>query len=82
MTVFAVQEGWRCRLGPVPWKPIYGLFRAGEFLRLCLPFRTDSLLGLVQVASSVMKGGSVAQFDMTLSAFAPRPTYMNISART
>jgi hypothetical protein len=41
------------RLVPIPWQMIYGALRLGEAARIKLPFRADSLLGLVRPASSV-----------------------------
>jgi nucleoside-diphosphate-sugar epimerase len=41
------------RLFPIPWQMIYGVLRLGEATRIKLPFRADSLLGLVRPAHSV-----------------------------
>ena len=53
---FAAEEGHRCRFVPVPWQLAYWPLRAGEFLRLPLPFRADSLLGLVRSAPGLSGG--------------------------
>ena len=62
-------EGRRCRLVPVPWQLVYALLRAAELLRLRLPFRADSLLGLVRTASGVGGGEALAGLGVTLHAF-------------
>lgn len=46
-------DGHRCQLVPVPWQAVYAGLRAGELLKLQLPFRADSLLGLVRPAPFV-----------------------------
>ncbi len=45
--------GRSCRTVPVNWHLVYAALRTGELLRLPLPFRADSLLGLVRPAPSV-----------------------------
>ena len=45
--------GRSCRTVPVNWRLVYAALRTGELLRLPLPFRSDSLLGLVRPAPSV-----------------------------
>ena len=69
LRAFAAQEGRRCRLVPVPWQLVYALLRAAELLRLRLPFRADSLLGLVRTASGVGGGEALAGLGVTLHAF-------------
>lgn len=41
------------RLVPIPWQAIYAALRLGERSHVKLPFRSDSLLGLVRPAPSV-----------------------------
>jgi nucleoside-diphosphate-sugar epimerase len=41
------------RLVSVPWRPVYLAMRAAEALRVPLPLRADSVLGLVRPAASV-----------------------------
>jgi nucleoside-diphosphate-sugar epimerase len=66
LRAFAAQEGRRCRLVPVPWQLVYALLRAAEFLHLRLPFRADSLLGLVRTAPCVSGREALAALDVTL----------------
>jgi nucleoside-diphosphate-sugar epimerase len=47
LTVMAEAIGRQPVLVPVPWLPAYAFLRLGEGLRLPMPFRSDSLLGLV-----------------------------------
>jgi nucleoside-diphosphate-sugar epimerase len=70
LRAFAAQEERRCRFVPVPWRLIYGLLRSGELMRLRLPFRADSLLGLVRTAPRLIGGDQLARLGVTLHAFA------------
>jgi nucleoside-diphosphate-sugar epimerase len=69
MRAFAAQEGRRCRFVPVPWQLIYWLLRSGEYMRLHLPFRADSLLGLIHTAPGLAGGEQLARLGVTLHAF-------------
>jgi len=69
MRAFAAQEDRRCRFVPVPWQLIYWLLRSGEFMRLHLPFRADSLLGLIHTAPGLAGGEQLARLGVTLHAF-------------
>lgn len=69
LTVFAAQESRRCRFIPVPWHPIYWLLRAGEAMRVPLPFRADSLLGLVHTAPGLLGGDQLTRLGVKFSAF-------------
>jgi nucleoside-diphosphate-sugar epimerase len=69
LSAFAAQQDRRCRLVPVPWRPIYWLLRSGELMRLPLPFRADSLLGLVRAAPGLVGGDQLARFGVTVQAF-------------
>jgi nucleoside-diphosphate-sugar epimerase len=71
MRTFAAQENRRCRFVPVPWQLVYGLLRSGELMRLHLPFRADSLLGLIHAAPSLAGGDQLARLGVTLHAFKP-----------
>jgi nucleoside-diphosphate-sugar epimerase len=53
LSTFASWDGRSCRFLPVPWKPMYWALRFGELLPVKLPFRADSLLGLVRAAPNV-----------------------------
>jgi nucleoside-diphosphate-sugar epimerase len=65
----AGREHRRCRFVPVPWQLIYWLLRTGELVRVRLPFRADSLLGLVHTAPGLAGGDRLARLGVTLQAF-------------
>lgn len=69
LSTFAAQENRRCRFVPVPWQLVYWLLRSGELMRLHLPFRADSLLGLVHTAPGLIGGDQLARLGVTLRAF-------------
>ena len=69
MRALAAQEDRRCRFVPVPWHLIYWLLRSGEFTGLRLPFRADSLLGVVHTAPGLVGGDQLARLGVTLHAF-------------
>lgn len=69
LRTFSVQEHRRCRLVPVPWQLIYWLLRSGELMRLRLPFRADSLLGLIHTAPGLVGEEQLARLGVTLHAF-------------
>jgi nucleoside-diphosphate-sugar epimerase len=57
----------------VPWPPTYAALRAAEQLRLRLPVRADSLLGLVRPAPSVANAQFWPDVGLQLRAFAEPP---------
>jgi nucleoside-diphosphate-sugar epimerase len=69
MSVFAEQENRRSRFVPVPWQPIYWLLKSGELMRLQLPFRADSLLGLVHTAPGLLGGDELDRVGVTMRPF-------------
>jgi nucleoside-diphosphate-sugar epimerase len=69
MRALAAQERRRCRLVPVPWQLIYWLLRGGEFMSLRLPFRADSVLGLIHTAPGLLGGDQLARLGVTLRPF-------------
>ena len=69
LSAFAAQENRRCRFVPVPWQLVYWLLKSGEFMRLHLPFRADSLLGLVHTAPSLIGEDQLSRLGVTLRAF-------------
>jgi nucleoside-diphosphate-sugar epimerase len=71
LRTFAAQENRRCRFVPVPWQLVYWLLRSGELMRLHLPFRADSLLGLIHTAPSLAGGDQLARLGVTLHGFKP-----------
>jgi hypothetical protein len=74
LSTFAAQENRRCRFIAVPWRAVYWLLRIGEFMRLPLPFRADSLLGLIYTAPSLVGEDQLARLGITMSAFKAGPT--------
>ena len=71
LRTFAAQENRRCRFVPVPWQLVYWLLRSGELMRLRLPFRADSLLGLIHTAPGLAGGDQLARVGVILHAFEP-----------
>jgi nucleoside-diphosphate-sugar epimerase len=69
LRAFAAQEDRQCRFVPVPWQLIYWLLRSGEFTHLRLPFRADSLLGLIHTAPSLVGEDQLARLGVTVQAF-------------
>ena len=67
----AAQEGRRCRFVRVPWRLVYAALRIGERMSIPLPFRADSLLGLVRPASVVPGSEELARLGVTLRPFNP-----------
>ena len=70
LRAFAAQQDRRCRFVPVPWQPVYWLLRGGELSRLHLPFRADSLLGLVRTAPGLIGEDRLARLGVALHPFA------------
>ena len=71
MNAFAADENRRRRFVPVPWQLVYSALRTGEFMRLRLPFRADSLLGLVHTAPGLIGADELARLGVTMHAFQP-----------
>jgi nucleoside-diphosphate-sugar epimerase len=71
LRTFAAQENRRCRFVPVPWQPVYWLLRGGELMRLHLPFRADSLLGLIHTAPGLAGEDQLTRLGVTVHAFEP-----------
>jgi hypothetical protein len=74
MTVFAARGGAKCRFVKIPWKPVYGLLRATESVGLHLPFRADSLLGLVHGAPHVVNQDMLEALGVKVHEFASSPS--------
>ena len=70
MTVFAARGGANCRFVKIPWRPVYGLLRGAESVGLHLPFRADSLLGLVHGAPHVGNQDALEALGVTFHEFA------------
>jgi nucleoside-diphosphate-sugar epimerase len=71
LRTFAAQENRRCRFVSVPWQLVYWLLRSGELMRLRLPFRADSLLGLIYTAPGLVGQDQLARVGVILHAFEP-----------
>jgi nucleoside-diphosphate-sugar epimerase len=69
MSALAAEENRRSRFIPVPWQLVYWLLRTGELMRLQLPFRADSLLGLVRTAPGLIGQDQLARLDITFRAY-------------
>ena len=69
LVALAAQEGRSCRFVPVPWQMLYWGLRLAEALPVRLPFRADSLLGLVRPAPSVPGADDLAEMGVTFRPF-------------
>jgi nucleoside-diphosphate-sugar epimerase len=70
---FAAQQGKTPRFVPFPWPLLYGALRAGEIAHLRLPFRSDSLLGLVHPAPEVPNAAALHALGVQPRPFPRRP---------
>lgn len=59
----------RPRFVPVAWRPVYAAMRAAERIRVPLPLRADSLLGLVRPAPAVPAVEQWARLGVPLRPF-------------
>lgn len=69
LETLAAQEGRSCRFIPIPWQIVYAMLRTGELLRLSLPFRADSLLGLVRPAPFVPQPEELQRLGVVMRPF-------------
>lgn len=69
MSALAAEENRRSRFIPVPWQLVYWLLRTGELMHLHLPFRADSLLGLVRTAPGLIGEDELARLHVTMRAY-------------
>jgi nucleoside-diphosphate-sugar epimerase len=69
LRTFAAREHRRCRFVPVPWQLVYWPLRSCELLRLPLPFRADSLLGVIHTAPGLTGQDRLARLGVTVRAF-------------
>lgn len=72
LSAIASQEDRSCHFVRVPWRLVYWPLRAAEFLHLRLPFRADSLLGLVYAAPGLLGAEQLASLGVTLRPFTTR----------
>ena len=70
LRTFARSEGRTCHLVPIPWKTVYWTLRTFECLHLHLPFRSDSLLGLVYPAPSLTGVEHLSALGVAVRPFA------------
>jgi nucleoside-diphosphate-sugar epimerase len=82
MSAFAAEENRRCRFVPVPWQLVYWLLKSGEQMRLRLPFRADSLLGLIHTAPTLIGEEELDRIGVTLRAFNPASTASSPGGKT
>ena len=69
LETIAAAVGATPRFVPVPWPVLYAGLRAGQALGLPLPFRPDSLLGLVRAAPEVPNRDEVEALGIKLRPF-------------
>jgi nucleoside-diphosphate-sugar epimerase len=69
LRAFAAAGGNRCRVVELPWQIVYRGLRLTEAARLPLPFRADSVLGLVHPAPRVVNGEVAAALGIPLEPF-------------
>lgn len=74
LETLSARQGRHPRFVPVPWQVLYWLLRVGEGCRLPLPFRADSLLGLVRPAPGVPGLDRLEQLGIHPRPFARAPT--------
>ena len=74
LRAFAEQEGRRCRFVPVPWQLVYWLLRSSELAHMHVPFRADSVLGLVHTAPNLIGGDQLTRLGVALRPFNPAST--------
>ena len=73
LVALAAQEGRRCHFVQVRWQLVYWALRVGEIMPIALPFRSDSLLGLVHSAPNVPGVEELERLGVTLRAFETDP---------
>lgn len=79
---FAAEEGRRCRFVRVPWPLVYWGLRAAELAHVRLPFRADSLLGLVRPAPFVPGVEELARLGVRLTPFSAYATALGRRGRS
>jgi nucleoside-diphosphate-sugar epimerase len=66
LVAIAAQDGRECRFVPVPWRVVYWSLRIAQALRVPVPMRADSLLGLVRPATSIPNSDVLERLGVTL----------------
>lgn len=74
LATLASDHGLHPRYVAIPWRLAYLAMRAVEATGVRLPFRADSLLGLVRPAPSVPQPEALAQLGVRLRDFGPGAT--------
>lgn len=69
LVTLARRAGTRLRAFDVPWPAAYGAMRLAEALRVPLPLRADSVLGLVRPAPFVPRADHWAHLDVRIRSF-------------
>jgi nucleoside-diphosphate-sugar epimerase len=69
LVALARRAGTRLRAFDVPWPAAYGAMRLAEALRVPLPLRADSVLGLVRPAPFVPRADHWAHLDVRIRSF-------------
>ena len=70
---FARQAGQTPRFVPLPWRLLHLALRAAEMTPISLPFRSDSLLGLVRPAPEVIAADEVRALGIEIRPFEVEP---------
>jgi nucleoside-diphosphate-sugar epimerase len=73
ISTFSAQSNRHPRFISVPWRLVYWGLKSGEFMRLPLPFRADSLLGLVCTAPGLVGQEQFTHLGVTLRPFKAEP---------
>jgi nucleoside-diphosphate-sugar epimerase len=69
MNEIAASQGRTLRAVPVPWQLVSGALKAAEALHVPLPFRSDSILGLVRPAREVPGMERLKQLGIEFRSF-------------
>jgi nucleoside-diphosphate-sugar epimerase len=73
VSTFAAQENRKCRFFPIPWRLVYLGLKIGESMRLPMPFRSDSLLGLVYPGTGPVGEDQLTRLGIKFQAFKSEP---------
>ena len=73
VSTFAAQENRTPRFFPVPWRLVLLGLKTGELLRLPMPFRSDSLLGLVYPGTGPVGEDRLIPLGIKFQAFKSEP---------
>jgi hypothetical protein len=65
----AASQGRRLRAVPVPWQLVSGLLKTTEAMHVALPFRSDSILGLVRPTTAVPGVAQLRELGIEFRSF-------------